>query len=305
MKKYQFQKKETVAKMYAPKRIIWIFLLFFLFLNASFVEAQSGWTRNKGGVFLKAGYFNASSDQLLDANGNRVLGANKFSQDALTLYGEYGITKRLTAILNYPFYKFQRYLGYETASGFGDPQIELKWSLLRKIPVVSVSLGAELPFAAATNYSFIKTGDRTQFANLPAGDGDFNYWGTLAVSSGFGTTPGWATIWGQYNRRGKPAGFTEKFRDQTKLGFEVGYKWTPEFWTNARLSGLWTQAPQANSSFINGDGAQYTTLMFGVSYEFIAHYSLTFDYQTYTDWLVKRKNIYSTPLYAVGFSAEF
>jgi hypothetical protein len=269
------------------------------------LNAQSGWTREKNGIFAKAGVFTLSGNKYYGLDGRLNNGANTFYQTALTFYGEYGITKNITGIINYPYFKFQHYKGYDIVSGIGDPQLELKFSLWRKIPIVSLSIGAELPLASQDNKSFSKTeitpGFR-DFANLPTGDGDFNYWGTLAISTGFGSSPGWFTIWGQYNRRSKG------FSDQRRMGLELGYKWTTKFWTNARMVGLYQgkiKDKVGSASIVNGQGTQFTTLNIGASYEFIKHWSLTFDWQTYNDFLVKRKNVYSTPLFMAGISAEF
>lgn len=266
------------------------------------MSAQSGWTRAKGGFYGKTGVFTLRGSHYYTPEGQLGI-ANTFHQTTLISYNEYGITKNLTAILNYPFYKFQGYKGFSTVSGIGDPQLELRIALYKKIPVVSLAMGMELPLAATTNMSIsekeIAPGIREQH-NLPTGDGDFNHWVTFAISGALGNTPSWLTIWGQYNNR------TQGYRDQHKLGLELGYKWTPRFWTNMRLTGVFTQKKSGNfNSFISGDGAEYTTLLLGSAYEFAKGWSITFDFQTYNDFIAKRKNVYSTPLYQLGLSVEF
>lgn len=264
--------------------------------------SQSGWTREKGGFYVKTGVFTLSGRQYFNPKGELNI-ANTFHQTALTAYGEYGITKNLTALFNYPFYKFQGYKNFSTVSGIGDPQFELKWAIYKKIPVIAVSVGAEIPLANPSNISISHTeiapGIREQ-VNLPTGDGDFNQWITVALSGSLGNTPSWLTIWGQYNNR------TKGFRDQRKLGFELGYKWSPRFWTNVRLNSVFTQNKNGNfNTFISGDGAEYTTVLVGAAYEFLKHWSITFDFQNYNDFIAKRRNVYSTPLYQIGFSGEF
>jgi hypothetical protein len=161
-----------------------------------------------------------------------------------------------------------------------------------------------LPFASQTNFSEARKPDEfgvINRINLPTGYPDFNYWGTLALSSGFWQGDGWATVYSQYIVRGK------NFNNQAKLGFELGYKWSPKFWTNARLVG-WYQAQaknSANSSIVNGQGTEYTLLGIGAAYEIIKHWSLTFDYQTYNNLLVRPKNVQIAPFFQVGISAEW
>jgi hypothetical protein len=190
-------------------------------------------------------------------------------------------------------------------AGTGNPQLELRFALYKKIPVVSLAIGAELPISQQTNISQAKfetaPGVR-ESTNLPSGYEDFNYWSTLAISSGFGSTPGWVTISGQFVKRGK------NYSNQARLGFELGYKWTPKFWTNARLVGLYRIAKGDNAStgnITNGEGTEYTILNIGVAYELIKNWSITADYQTYNTLLVPLKNVYSAPFYQIGVSAEF
>lgn len=288
-----------------------VILLIFSILYALNIEAQSGWTRNKGGFFGKAGYFIVSGDTYVNVDG-QALKTNTFTQQAFTVYSEYGITKNVTAILNYPFLKFNRYDITETVSGIGDPQLEMRFALWKKIPVVSAGIGMELPLAKKQNFAYHKVVNPQlgvkEYINLPTGEGDFKYWGNLSVSSGFGTTPGWATIWTQYQVRGKDPISKNDFHNRAKLGFELGYKWTTKFWTNARLVALYDAQKSktgSNASITNGQSTQYTVLGLGASYEFMQHWSVTFDYQNYNDFLIKRTNIYATPFFQLGVSAEF
>ena len=286
-----------------------IFILLFIhlaFSGKSQMLGQSGWTRNKGGIYAKIGFYTLDGSNYFNTEGVKSTPSARsdFHQQALTFYGEYGITKNITTILNFPYLKWQGYADDIRATGVGNPQIELKFALFRKIPVVSFTIGAELPFAKQTNYSVARKPDDfgvVNRINLPTGYPDFNYWGTLALSSGFWQGDGWATVYSQYIVRGKD------FNNQAKLGFEVGYKWTPKFWTNARLVG-WYQAQAkkgTKASIVNGQGTEYTNLGIGAAYEVIKHWSLTLDYQTVNNLLVRPKNIQAAPLFQIGVSTEF
>ena len=282
-----------------------IIFLLTIFLCTQTLKAQSGWTRERGGIYVKAGVSTLGSDKYFDMEGQVNPKVKEFNQQMLSLYAEYGITKNITAILNYPYLKLQNYENFEIVAGTGNPQLELRLALYKKIPVVSLAIGVELPISQQTNISQAKfetaPGVR-ESTNLPSGYEDFNYWSTLAVSSGFGSTPGWATVSGQFVKRGK------NYSNQARLGFELGYKWTPKFWTNARLVGLY-RIPKSNNAstgnITNGEGTEYTTLNIGVAYEVIKNWSITADYQTYNTFLVSLKNVYSAPFYQIGISAEF
>ena len=258
----------------------------------------------KAELYTKAGISALSSNKYYNTEGILNISARQFYQQMVSFYGEYGLTKNITAILNYPFLKFQYYKDFEKVSGIANPQIELKFAVLKKIPVMSFSVGAEIPVASQNNFSDAKfelaPGIRESI-NLPAGYADFNYWGTLAVSSGLGNTPGWATISGQYILRGK------NYSNQAKLSFEMGYKWTPTFWTNVRLTGFYkaSNKKSAVGNITNGEGTEYTTLGIGAAYEIIKHWSITADFQSYNDFLVRLKNAYDAPFYQIGISSEF
>ena len=266
--------------------------------------AQSGWTRNKGGVYTKVGFYTLNGSNYFNTEGVKTP-SNTFHQQAVTLYGEYGITKNLTAILNFPTIKKQFYTDYSAATGVGNPQIELKFAVFKRIPIVSFSVGAELPIAPQTNFSTSKTVNNLGIfdqINLPTGYPDFNFWGTLAASAGFWQGMGWATVYGQYIVRGK------NINNQAKLGLETGYKWTPKFWTNVRLTGWYTASSKTtnvNGSIFNGQDTEFTALGIGAAYEIIKHWSLTLDYQAINNILVRPKNTQDAPLFQLGVSAEF
>ena len=112
---------------------------------------------------------------------------------------------------------------------------------------------------------------------------------------------GWASAYTQYTIRGKD------FNNQAKLGLELGYKWTPKFWTNARLAGNYQAQMKSNAKapFVNGQGTEYTLLGFGRAYQIAKHWHITLDYQTATSLLVSLKNVQGAPLFQLGVSPEF
>jgi hypothetical protein len=285
------------------KKVLFLFFIHLFYFGKSQILGQSGWTRNKGGIYAKTGFYTSSGSNFYNTEGGKIA-SRDFHQQAFTFYGEYGITKNITTILNFPYLKSQGYADDKRAVGVGNPQVELKFAVFRKVPVVAFSIGVELPIAKQMNYSVARKPDDfgvINRINLPTGYVDLNYWGTLAASSGFWQGMGWASVYSQYIVRGKD------FNNQAKLGFELGYKWSPKFWTNARLVG-WYQVQsknQTNASIVNGQGTQYTSLGIGAAYQLVKHWSLTLDYQSVNNLLVRPKNIQGAPLFQVGMSAEF
>jgi hypothetical protein len=285
-----------------------IILLIINVLYISSTTAQSGWTRAKGGFYGKLGYSMVSGNEYYNEAGKLASQNNTFRQQALNLYGEYGITKNITGIVNFPLVKFNSYETTNTVSGVGDPQLELKFAILKKIPVVAFTIGAEIPIAKQPNYAVENKPDPISglfnTINIPTGDSDFNYWGMLAVSSGLGNVPGWISFSGKYNVR------TKGFSDQIIAGAELGYKWKPTFWTNIRLSSLWLGADKNGNQSVNltnGQATTYTTLGVGGAYQVVEHWHITLDYQNYIDFLglAPLANIYKAPFLQLGVSAEF
>lgn len=279
-----------------------LLLLTMFYIAHETTFAQSGWTRKANSFYAKFGYAYSAGDKYFDADGKLIAGANNFTQHSLNFYGEYGATNNITAILNFPVYKIQNFDGYSSARGVGNPQIELKFAVIKKFPIISFSVGAELPLSDQRNFSVSQNINSLGFfdrINLPTGYPDFHYWETLAVSSSLGNLPGWISFHGRFVER------TQGYSNQFNYGLEVGYKFTKNFWINARIT---TQNQIGKSfgsaSFLNGQDTEFTTLGFSVAYKIARKMQLNFDYQFYNDLLRSRRNVYSAPFYQIGLSHE-
>jgi hypothetical protein len=80
------------------KKYIYLFLLLAAYVPAS-LQAQSGWTEPKKHTFkIRLQYI-----LHLILKRRNELKTSEFTQNATSLYGEYGITDRLTAIGYIPF----------------------------------------------------------------------------------------------------------------------------------------------------------------------------------------------------------
>ncbi|MEZ4826454.1 MAG: hypothetical protein R3C61_09185 [Bacteroidia bacterium] len=276
-------------------------LLAFVFF-VSGLTAQSGWTREPGQGYVKAGVQGFASDQYYNLAGD-LLTTSQFRQQAVSLYGEYGIGKRLTVIAAFPLLKVNSFETTEAVAGIGDLRAELKYAILKGSFPVALSVAPELPTGSRNNYSQNKT---TSFEriNLPTGDGELNVWTTLAASHSFYPFPAYVSVYGSFNYR---TGFNgSAFRNQVKAGAEIGYQIKGKLWVNGRLGAQKTLGqPGTPVDFIRGDGTEYTSLGFGAAYSITKKLSLTLEYQNYLDLIFARKNLYTGHIFSAGISYEW
>jgi hypothetical protein len=269
------------------------------------IQAQSGWTRKKNTYFIKTSFNIFSSDTYYSLSGNKSVSQNFFNQKSLTLYGEYGISDKLTAIINFPMLKLNSFDNTETAAGIGDLKIEFKYALLTKNIPLTIAVAPEFPTGSQNNYAKNLQSNLgfLEQINLPTGDGEFNVWTTLAASHSFHPLPIYISLSTAYNFRTQYNGFS--FRDQVKFNFEAGYKLLDKVWLNGTLSAQTSMGKESGTTdFIRGEGTEFTAFGFGAAYEVVKHWSVSLQTWGYADLIFDRKNIYSAPTYSIGVFYE-
>jgi hypothetical protein len=278
------------------KKYFYAFILVALYTPIA-VQAQSGWTKPKSTYFLKLDYSTYTSSDFRNNIGNSITTSN-FAQNAVSLYGEYGITDRLTAIAFVPFFKQNSYETTNKVSGFGDVKLELKYALLTKSFPLSLSIAPEFPTGTRDNFAVNKSNPLEQI-NLPSGDGEFNVWTSLAVSHSFSPSKFYASAYSAFNYRTK---YKERdFQNQYQAGVEVGYQFFNKLWINTKVSVLTGIGDQpATADFIRGDGTSYTGVSVGGLYEIGKNFGLTAQYFNSNSTIVKAKNIYSNNIFSLG-----
>jgi hypothetical protein len=261
------------------------------------VNAQSGWTKAKGEGFYQLSYQSLVSSDYFTLSGEQ-LETNKFSQQSLVIYSEYGITDRFTIIANWPIQTWNGFESTETVSGLGDLKIELKHAILKKYLPLSISITPEIPIGRANHYAQSKVNDFEQI-NLPSGDGEFNVWGTLASSFALPNAPFYGSIFGTYNYRTQYKDI--QFSDQIGFGAEIGYQIAGKVWVNSKLNALKSVDEVTTvSDFVRGDGTAYTSYSLGASTPVYKGINLSLSYRNFTDWIFARENIYSSGVISVG-----
>ncbi len=262
--------------------------------------AQSGWTKKKNEVFTKLGYSQFSSDQYFNLSGNDMTTA-EFSQKAVSLYGEYGITDRLTAIVDFPFLKIHGFETTENITGIGDLKLGLKYAISQKIPV-SLSIVPEIPIAKADNFAQNKINDFEQI-NLPTGDGEFNIYNTIAASHSFYPIPVYVNAYATFN-------FRTSYNDidlshQVMEGFEIGWQPIKKTWIKGGLK--LQQSLSENDqpvSFVRGEGTTYTQWITGIYYGINDNWGVDLSVIGFMGGPQERRNLYNAAAYGLGIVYE-
>ena len=265
-------------------------------------QAQSGWSKNKGDFFGLAGFQFYATDKYFTLAGDEIE-TSEFSQQSYQLYAEYGVLERFTTIVNFPVYVNNGYETTERVGGIGDFTLGLKYQLLKKYVNVAYTFAPQIPTAQPDRYARNKENAFDRI-NLPTGDGEWNFWNTLAISQSLSKKPLYGTLYGSYNIRTKYEEHT--FNDQYIVGAEVGYQFFGKSWINAKLLFQNTVGETDGfTDFVRGDGSEFTALSLGITYEFIPQWNVMFKYFAYTDWIVSRKNIYAPNVFSVGVFFDY
>lgn len=240
------------------------------------------------------------SNDFYSVTGDLFDQGDRFQSQVLTIYGEYGITNRITGIVNLPLYKSNRFSGTERVGGVSDIRIGAKYALSQKLPI-SFAIEAEIPTGDGFNFANVQDpivpGERI---NLPISDGEFNVWSTLAVSQSLPSGNTYGSLYGQYNLR------TQGFSDQYRLGLELGQRFIDRLWLIGRL-GIQESVSddiQPTVSFLYGEGTTYTTYGFTGMYSVNDQWMITAAFNDYGGFITDRQNIYDGTTWSLGVAFE-
>lgn len=228
--------------------------------------AAGPWPKPKGKAYFKLYEFWLRFDEHYTSNGeidpNATLGLYNTA-----LYGEYGITDRLTVFGNIPFFSRNTInnqisgtrgdviLPGEAINGFGDTDLGLRFGLTQPgAPVaIAASLTLGLPLGEDAG------GEQM---NLQTGDGEFNQMLLLEFGKSFrlgNATDGYLSASLGLNNR------TQGFSDEIRFGLEAGINVANKgVWLIGRLLG--------NESLFNGETAATnpTTSIFSNNAEYLS-----------------------------------
>ena len=229
-----------------------IVLIPLLFMS-HIVNGGGGWPEEKGGYFAKFGQYGIYSKYNFGPGGEVLDLYSPVSYYATTVYGSYGITDKLTGIVNLPIYARATLHATDlnekqVVQSVGDTDIALKYNFLAKNGwVASAQLTAGLPLG--------KSG------NVQTGDGEFNQ--MIEVIASKGLNNGYYSFQAGFNNR------TSGFVDEVRWGIEGGLK-KGNFWGILRVLGvnpLRNQGnPQVETVGLFGNNVKYLAVSPEISY---------------------------------------
>ncbi|MEL6141223.1 MAG: hypothetical protein AAFU67_06365 [Bacteroidota bacterium] len=223
-----------------------------LLLSSATLLAGGPWPQKKGHGYFKLSEWWVRFDQHFTDSGKLDPNVTTGVYNT-TLYAEYGLTDRLTGVINFPFFSRNTMNNLisqtngeviapgEAINGLGDTEIAFRYAINQS--------GASFPMAVSLTLGLPLGEDRGgSQGNLQLGDGEFNQ--MLLVHGGKSFQLGernayWSSYLGFNNR-------TEGFSDEFRYGAEVGFPLAQnKLWVIGRLQGV--------ASFRNGDTAENTT----------------------------------------------
>lgn len=218
---------------------------------------QGPWNKKKGEGFVKLSQTILKGNQFFDSEGElkTITGSGIY---ITSIYTEYGISDRLTAVAYVPFFRSvlnERQLvnsgilvpGDESNS-LGDVNLSLQYGILNIGPfVLSSSLTLGLPIGQTA-------GGETML--LQSGDGEFNQLLKVHAGYSFHPVPVYALIGVGFNNR------TNDFSDEFHANFEAGVTIKKSITAAIKLYNL--------SSFNNGDGTATQSGIFSNNLEYFA-----------------------------------
>lgn len=272
------------------------------FLVQTFAQAGGGWPQPKGGVYLKLSEWWIVANQHYTDQGridpNTTSGIFNSS-----IYGEFGLTDRITAIAHVPFFS-RAYMNNvvsgttgevlipgEAINGFGDSNLGIKYALTT---ISQIRTAATLTFGLPLGES----AGGTQ-GNLQIGDGEFNQILQLDASTAFSVndkTTIYGTATAGFNNR------TKGFSDEFQYGLEVGLGlFNSKLWLVGKLTGVeslrnGTLASDANSTSIFANNSEHTSLTTEVAYYITPKFGVSASYAT----AFRGELIFANPSYSVG-----
>ena len=259
--------------------------------------AYSGaWTQKHGEGYYKIGIRIVRANKFYQSNGNKIT-IPTLGDYTTSFYSEYGLSKRLTAIISLPFYKrttlnrqIFRTSGTELTSGgslagIADTDIGLRIGLLHEgQTALSVDVLLGLPL-----------GEDTPRNGLVTGDGELNQLFRLQLGHSF--YPSRLYLNGQFGFNNRTKGYSDEFHYAAEVGYNTGEKSLLILHVNGVESlKNGNDTGQGGTGGLFGNNQRYLT--YGP--ELIYSFNHTWGISLGVEGATRAQNILSAPAYSLG-----
>ena len=248
----------------------------------AFQQNHAQWNKGKGNGYYKISAWSLVADQHYTSTGEIDPNVTR-GNFTLSLYGEYGISKKIDVITYLPFltriYQNSRVSGVngnilqegEAINAIGDIDLGLRYGLLKKNHfALSTTLKLGLPTGkdnAGSDGSF------------QTGDGEFNQLITLDAGTSYQlfAKPAYAKLYLGFNNR------TQGFSDEFHYGFESGLKLWNKLWILARLNSIesfknGSLSPQNSQGSIFANNIEYVSVGVEAAYYITSKLGVSFNF---------------------------
>ena len=251
--------------------------------------AGGGWTKQKGTAYYKVSHWWVSAAKQYTFNGNTAPSLQEGIFNT-SIFAEYGVTDRFTAIVNLPYSKSAN--DNESVSGIGDTDVAFKYRISKPESkfVLAGTMLLGLPLGEEAGGSD---------GSLQTGDGEFNQMLRLDLSKSFqvGSVNAYANVYTAYNNR------TENFSDEMRIGAEVGGGFlNNKIWAILRLDVVNSFENGAESTALS-DGATIfanNTEYAAYTYEIAGYITDKIGVSAATASVFSASNIFAAPSYSLG-----
>jgi len=281
------------------KNIFSIVAITLLFIST--VSAGGGWPTGKGKGYIKLAEWWVVSNKHYTDNGQVDPNITRGIYNT-TIYGEYGLSYKWTAIAYIPVFSRSFFnnevsgttgevlIPGEAINGIGDAQLGIKYSFnTEKAIALSTSLFLGIPIgesAGGTN------------GTLQTGDGEFNQMLQLDAGTGFqlGSVGAYANVFAAYNNR------SNGFSDEIRIGGEVGANlFKNKVGFTLRVTSLMstdngTAGVGENSTSIFANNAEFLSISPEIRFNISDKWGVSANYATASSGRL----IFASPSYEVG-----
>ena len=256
-----------------------------MILDSSIAHA-GGWTQPKGKGYFKLSQQIISAESLFTANGSKTE-IPTVSGYTTSLYGEFGVTDRVTLVGYMPVYTHFAVdvEGFDSTTGVGDSDAGVRIGILPEGPtVVSLQAIAGLPL-----------GESAEDIVLWTGDGEFNQHVSLQIGHSLYPAPAYLKGEIGYNNRKSSDNRDDNYADELRYSLQAGYTIAERIDVSVWLRGV-EALDRADDEFHPRNDLEY--LSFGTQIDF--HVSPNAGISAGISTFTRSHNLLDAPVWEVG-----